>query len=68
MPETKRKSTFILLSYSENLVKSKNDLTNHPGSCWKKTIEDPENPGLTLENPVALLIQVISREFFNCYF
>ena len=42
----------------ENLVKSKNeksftDLQNHPG-CWQKTIEDPENPGLTLQNPNAL--------------
>ena len=53
-----------LEDHSENLVKSKNDLTNHPGSCWKKTIEDPENPGLTLENPVGLLIQVIFSEFF----
>ena len=57
-----------LEDHPENLIKSKNeksftDLTNHPGSCWKKTIEDPENPGLTLENPVGLLIQVILTEF-----
>ena len=63
-----------LEDHPENLIKSKNeksftDLTNHPGSCWKKTIEDPENPGLTLENPVGLLIQVNLTEFFlKCMF
>ena len=59
-----------LEDHPENLVKSKNEksFTDHPGSCWKKTIEDPENPGLTLENPVGLLIQVILTEYFQICF